>query len=297
MSASLLGAVSALGADAPEISSAVTALKGGNHDLGLGIVLGSNLFNLASLLGVSALLAGSIKIGRRALLLNGGASICVLGIVTAQLFGLLTGNLALALVASVMTPYIVLLALSPALILKWAAKLGLGLGPDDTKAETEHDAKHPERPPQASQTDLLGIVPALVSIVLGSIGMVRSATILGQRWGIKSAVLGALILAALTGIPNVVAAIKLALRRRGSAVLSEALNSNTFNLIVGVSVPSYVLGIGKLSPRVYLEIWFLVGTTIGIVAWAMVRGGLRRLGGFLVLAVYGIFVALLLFST
>jgi Ca2+/Na+ antiporter len=42
-SESLLGIVVALGADAPEISSAVTAMHGGRHDLGVGIVIGSNI--------------------------------------------------------------------------------------------------------------------------------------------------------------------------------------------------------------------------------------------------------------
>jgi cation:H+ antiporter len=49
LSESLLGVVAALGANAPEISSAITALRQGQHDLGLGIVLGSNIFNLAAL--------------------------------------------------------------------------------------------------------------------------------------------------------------------------------------------------------------------------------------------------------
>lgn len=47
----LLGIVTALGADAPEICSAFTALLSNQHEIGLGVVLGSNIFNLAGLLG------------------------------------------------------------------------------------------------------------------------------------------------------------------------------------------------------------------------------------------------------
>jgi cation:H+ antiporter len=46
LSESLLGIIAALGADAPEISSSIAAFRHGNHELGLGIVLGSNIFNL-----------------------------------------------------------------------------------------------------------------------------------------------------------------------------------------------------------------------------------------------------------
>jgi cation:H+ antiporter len=53
----LLGIVTALGADSPEIASAITALAAGHSDLGVGVVIGSNIFNLAALLGLSALVA------------------------------------------------------------------------------------------------------------------------------------------------------------------------------------------------------------------------------------------------
>ena len=54
----LLGLLTALGADAPEISSAIASLLAGSADLGRGVVLGSNIFNLALLLGLGAVLAG-----------------------------------------------------------------------------------------------------------------------------------------------------------------------------------------------------------------------------------------------
>ena len=53
----LLGLIAALGADSPEIFSAVTALQAGEHDIGPGVVLGSNLFNLAALMGLSGILS------------------------------------------------------------------------------------------------------------------------------------------------------------------------------------------------------------------------------------------------
>lgn len=53
----LLGVAVALGADSPESASAVTALLAGNAELGVGVDLGSNLYNIAALLGVSAIMA------------------------------------------------------------------------------------------------------------------------------------------------------------------------------------------------------------------------------------------------
>jgi len=71
LSEAWLGLVAALAADAPEITSAVTALARGQSSIGAGVVIGSNVFNLAALLGLSAVVAGRIAFHRRVVLLGG----------------------------------------------------------------------------------------------------------------------------------------------------------------------------------------------------------------------------------
>ena len=51
----LIGVLTALAADSPELASSVSAIVRGQHDVGLAVVLGSNLFNLAAMVGVGAL--------------------------------------------------------------------------------------------------------------------------------------------------------------------------------------------------------------------------------------------------
>ena len=88
ISEALLGIVTAIGADAPEISSAVVAIVAGHADTGVGVVIGSNVFNLAALLGVGAVVAGTIVLHRRVILFEGVvalavAALCVLAVVEA----------------------------------------------------------------------------------------------------------------------------------------------------------------------------------------------------------------------
>src|SRR5579859_4924530 len=71
LSEGLLGVVAALAADAPEITSAATALAHRDTSVGAGVVLGSNVFNLAALLGLAAVVAGRIVLHRRVVLLGG----------------------------------------------------------------------------------------------------------------------------------------------------------------------------------------------------------------------------------
>ena len=55
----LLGLLTAAGADAPELATAIAALVTGPKSAGSGVVVGSNVFNLGAMVGVSALLAAT----------------------------------------------------------------------------------------------------------------------------------------------------------------------------------------------------------------------------------------------
>src|SRR5260221_4678241 len=70
-SEALLGIVAALAADAPEVTAAVTAVAHHQQRVGAGVILGSNVFNLAALLGLGAVVAGRIRLHRKGLALSG----------------------------------------------------------------------------------------------------------------------------------------------------------------------------------------------------------------------------------
>jgi cation:H+ antiporter len=81
LSEALLGVVAALAADAPEITSAVSAIADGQQRIGAGVVIGSNVFNLAALLGLGAVVASVIRLHRKVVLLGGAVAVSV-GLVT-----------------------------------------------------------------------------------------------------------------------------------------------------------------------------------------------------------------------
>ena len=75
VSEALLGLIAALAADGPEITSSIAAIAGGHGTVGIGVTLGSNVFNLAALLGISALIAGRIRFHRREIALEGAVGL------------------------------------------------------------------------------------------------------------------------------------------------------------------------------------------------------------------------------
>src|SRR4051812_31367061 len=85
----IVGLLTAVAADAPELSSAVVALARGDKDVSLGVVLGSNAFNLAAMIGASAALAGIVTIGRRPLAVESVVAVAATLVAGALVFGLL----------------------------------------------------------------------------------------------------------------------------------------------------------------------------------------------------------------
>ena len=113
LSEALLGLAAALAADTPEVTSAVTALANGQHDIGTGVVLGSNVFNLAALIGLGAVAAGGINLHRRVVTFEGTMALWVAALSIAAVISLITAGAALALALAVLAPYVYVSAVHP----------------------------------------------------------------------------------------------------------------------------------------------------------------------------------------
>src|SRR5262252_387394 len=88
LSEALLGMVAALAADAPEVTAAVTAVAHHEQRVGAGVILGSNVFNLAALLGLGAVVAGRVTLHRRVVLLGGAVATWIAMVCLAVVLGL-----------------------------------------------------------------------------------------------------------------------------------------------------------------------------------------------------------------
>jgi cation:H+ antiporter len=282
VSEGLHGILTALGADAPEISTAIAALVAGHSTIGTGVVVGSNVFNLAALLGLSAIVAGSVRMHRHGLLLNGGVGLAVTAVAAAQILGAIGAVASTVLLLVVFVPYLWVLAKPPR-----RGVIALAV------REEIHDVGTGETVPPATKRDVAALVSSLAAIVLGSVGMVHAATDLGEAWGVSDVVVGTLVLAALTSLPNVLTAVRLSLHGRGAATVSEAFNSNSLNVIAGIAIPSLFVAIGAASGVEVFSVWWLLGMTVAAIALAYRGGGLRRAEGAVVVALYVVFAAVI----
>jgi cation:H+ antiporter len=286
-----IGLLTAIAADGPEVSSALVALIKGAHDASVGIIVGSNMFNLAAMLGGSALLVGSVLVPRRTLLLEGTAGLVVTAIVIALLLGWMPVAAAIVMLACVLAPYLLLVLggydLACRVGLRRVARLLLD---QDTGDAQPHRARH-AIPELATHQQLALMAGDIALIVGGSFGMVQAALTLGVKWGLASGLVGALILGPLTSLPNALTGARLGRARRGAALVTETLNSNTINLAAGVALPALFVTLTAKSSQNQLDLALLAAAMVATVGLLAARAGMRRPGAAILVGLYAGFIA------
>ncbi len=296
LSDALIGLLAALAGDGPEITSAVTALAHHEHEIGAGVVLGSNVFNLAALLGLGAVIAGLITLRRRVIVLSGAVALAVAADCVAAVAGGLSPPWALAMALALVVPYGLVLAQRPERLAQGRGAPRLRAALARAVADEALEAKAALVPTGRTRHDLAVALGALGVVIVASSAMERAAAALGQRWSLPGILVGGVVLAGVTSIPNAVAAVYLALRRRGAAVLSTALNSNTVNAVAGLLIPGVVAGVTRAGAARYVAWWYLALTLVGL-AFCALAPGLSRARGAAIIAMYTAFVTSLVFVT
>jgi cation:H+ antiporter len=294
LSEALLGVVAALAADAPEITSAVTALTSHQQKVGAGVIIGSNVFNLAALLGLGAVAAGAIALHRKVVLLGGVVGIWIAAVCLVTVMDLIPPVAGLILVLAALLPYLVVLGAGRARLgrvpvaRRWESWLAVAI------SEEEQELNEAIRPVKGRRPDVVLAAAALIVVVAASVAMERAASGIGTHYGVPEIVTGGVVLAAVTSLPNAVSAVYLATRGRGAAMLSTTLNSNALNVTAGLLLPAAITGLGAASPQTTLIAAWNVGLTLAALSFAYRDSGVRRASGALIIGAYLVFLGSLL---
>jgi cation:H+ antiporter len=285
----LLGLLTALAADAPELASAVTALVENRHEVAVGVAVGASVFNLAAMLGLSAFVTARIQARHEVLELEAFVGLWLIAVAGLVAAGVLGGTTAAVLVGVVAVPYVAILAAGPRLTRR------LPIGPAESRfLGRSFGEQHRQLKPLDSRREVVQIVLVLVValclIVAGSIGAVRAATSLADQWSVPESLVGAVVLAVLTALPNAWTGIRFGLQHRGSALMSETLNSNSINVVAGIALPA---ALGTLVTFSHLDVfnlvWLFAMTAAALVLFGRRGGAGRRAGAFLIV-LYAVFV-------
>ncbi len=221
--------VVAFGTSSPELVVSVTAALKGDGGFAVGNVVGSNVANLALIVGLSAALS-PMTIQRS--LIRWDLPVMLFSAILVVFFlyngwlgrlegGVLTVGIVTYLVVSIRTSRKEVRALN-------------GLKLPDQVAEAI------ERPAASAWGHLLMTIGGLALLLFGSTQLLAGAIATAERLGVSEAVIGLTIVAVGTSLPELATTVVAALRNQGDIALGNAIGSNVFNTF-GVLGPAALL--------------------------------------------------------
>ncbi len=290
LSPGLVGLLGALAGDAPEVATALVAMAGGSAAVAVGVVLGSDLFNLAAVLGVPALWFGLVQARTYGLSLNGGAAL-----IATALVGLL-------IYPANPSPLVILPLLVLGLLVGTALALGsrvlrrvvgARLTAVITRQELEEAAAEAEQidpEPLVNPVrwyDWLAVALALGMVAVGAELTLRGSLGLASSWHVPHFLLSTFVLPIVTSLPNAYVAFRLVQGGRPAAAVSSLFNSNLINLLVGLGLPVILFGGPRVSSMVrLLDYPALMILTIFTLVAMLPRRSMGRVGGSALILLY-----------
>lgn len=273
--------VVAFGTSMPEASVSITAALSGKNDLSLSNVVGSNIFNLLVVVGVSAAIY-PMKVQPSVLKKDLPFSILISGALLLMCIPSAYRGMRVSILSR--TEGIVLLAaffIYVAFTVREALKA----------RQTDALADDPDGPAPAARPIpliLLYIVLGMVGIVLGGDLVVDSASAIALTFGWSETFIGLTIVALGTSLPELVTSVVAARKGESDLSLGNAIGSNIFNilLVLGVSAALHPIAVNIFT--VYDTI-FLIVSSIIVYLFAIHKQDLDRREGLLMIPLYVLF--------
>lgn len=278
--------VVAVGTGSPEIAVSLRAAAAGQGDLTLGNVIGSNIFNVLAILGLTAILR-PIVISEQ--LIRKDAPI-MLGISLLTLLLALDGQLGKVdgaiLLAGLVTYTVFALRQSKR---------------ESKEVQTEYAEEFSPKEPRTPRTFLINatfIVGGLGLLLLGSNWLVDAAVQIARMLGVSELVIGLTIVAAGTSLPEVATSALAALKKESDIAVGNVVGSNIFNLLGVLGVASLGAPGGILVSGEILRFDLLVMVFVALVTLPIfyIDSRISRLEGSLLFLYYILYTLYVVFS-
>ena len=267
----------AFGTSSPELVVSVKAGLSQQGDIAVGNVVGSNIFNIAFILGITALVCPTpvhrqiIKVDAPIAL---AAALLVVFLLVDHTLGRVEGGLLFFGIIMYTCVNVVL-----------ARKEGTGIIAVPEGSSAPILSRH-------WVADLAIILGGLVVLVIGSRLLVEHSVNLAKGFGISEAVIGLTIVAAGTSMPELATSLVAAIRRQPDIAIGNVVGSNIFNILGILGLASVVTPIS--SPGIStLDYATMIVFTVVLIPMLYTGKILNRLEGGVLLLLYVAYVFIL----
>ncbi len=261
----------AFGTSAPELLISVKSALSGSPDLAMGNVIGSNICNLALVLGITAIIS-PIFVQKNSINIDWpmtmGSSLLLYLLVREGLVDSYEGLL-----------FVGILILYIIFIIRKSRK--------DAKAARElaEEFDLPESPNSALK-DMGFLAIGAAGLYFGSEWFVGAAQDLAREMGIQERIIGITVLALGTSLPELVTSSVASFKKETDLALGNLMGSNIFNILSILGITSIITEIKVSDVILNTDMIWMLGITLIILPLMLSRRQLGRVDGIILLMIY-----------
>lgn len=279
----------AFGTSAPEAAVSIGAALEGSNDIAIGNVVGSNIFNVLFILGMSALITPLLvnsQLIRQEVPIMIGASLLLLVLGLDGRLSFFEGGFLSVLLAAY-TFFLIVQSRreTPATESEFAREI-------QPAAAGNWDDRLP--------VQLLLVGVGLAALVFGSEYLVQASVNFAKTLGVSDLVIGLTIVAAGTSLPEVATSITAAFRGERDIAVGNVVGSNTFNILGCLGLSSMVsgeLGLVMAPSLLAFDIWVMLAVALACLPVFITGREIARWEGAVLLGYYVAYVAYLVLAT
>ena len=264
------------GTSAPEIIVSVIAALEGSSGIALGNAFGSNIANIALILGITALIS---PIAVRSEIIRKELPI-LLGLTFFAAWQLLDANLSKDDAFSLLGLFI--------LLISWSIWTGLR-GNKDALAE-EFGEELNSKPPNL-KADTLWLIVGLILLIISSRILVWGAVEIATFFGVSDVVIGLTVIAIGTSLPELASSLVAVKKGEHDMALGNVIGSNMFNTLAVVGIAGVIHPMQVDSSFLYRDTLFMLILSVALFVFCIGLKGPGRLnrleGGVFLLAYIG----------
>lgn len=279
---------SAIGTSLPEFGSAMIAILTGTPDMGVGVAIGANVWNIGGILGISAIFAGLITTQGEELRRDGVMAFLTALVLTVSLF--LIGNISFVLGIILIIMYVVYLWI---LIRAQKNNKNKEIECCDI-SETSQEGKSQDSRKSLNTKTIIFAVLGLVGLAIGCRAIVYCTVELSTMANISEGLAG-ILLAFGTTTPEFFTVLSSAKKGLNSLAIGTVFGSNIFNILIGLGIPALVVNIPVEPITTYFDAPVMVLITLLLLL--LIKRGMKltRVEGVILVLAYVIYMFTRLF--
>lgn len=271
-----------IGTSAPELFASMSAALKDAPGLAIGNVVGSNIANIALVLGITALIY-PIPIFRSMLYFD----VVAMLLVSLLLIFLAQDSMISRIDGVILLVFIVVFIVS--LIIRSQRRKGSKRGEAANSINDEvEDLKGFAKKGYLFLSTM--ILVGCVGLYFGAEWFVEGATGIARRLSIDEYIIGLTVVAFGTSVPELAASVIAALRQQTDISIGNLIGSNIFNIGLVLGTTSVVKPLAVDARIISSDLWWMLGVALLLFPIMLTGYRIRRIEGFLLTAVYGCYL-------